>query len=101
MASIKTKLDTRRANERGEFPVKIVICNNQTNASLSLNFYLPRKAWEKDGLRRPVKSTHSGAKTINNRIEERYAEILNVIIDLERQGTLSSMKAVDIKKLHN
>ncbi|MDR0756466.1 MAG: site-specific integrase [Tannerella sp.] len=97
MASIKTKLDRRRANERGEFPAKIVICNNQTNAALSLNFHLPEKAWEKDGLRRPVKSSYPGAKSINNRIEERYAEALNVIIDLERQGRLPSMKAADIK----
>jgi len=34
MASVTVELDTRRANTDGNFPAKIIIRNNQTNASI-------------------------------------------------------------------
>ena len=64
MASITTKLDTRKANKEGHYPVKFVVSNNQTNAYISLNINLPKGAWIKNGNDRPVKSTHPGAKII-------------------------------------
>jgi integrase len=97
MASIRIKLDRRKANAEGNYPVKIIIFNNQTNASVSLNLYIPEKAWSGDGLDRPVKSSHPASKIINNRIQERYTAIMKAIIDLERDGKTVQMKAVEIK----
>ena len=34
MASITVELDTHRANTDGNYPAKIIIRNNQTNASI-------------------------------------------------------------------
>jgi hypothetical protein len=39
MASILIKLDMRRANAEGKYPVKIVIFNNQTNAAIPISFF--------------------------------------------------------------
>ena len=43
MASARTKLDTRRPDEHGNYPAKIIIVSNQTNASISLNCCLPER----------------------------------------------------------
>lgn len=99
MASILIKLDTRRANTKGDYPVKLVIVNKQTNAALSLSYYLPEKAWEGDGLRRPVKTSYPGSKLINDRIEQFYMSIRDVIIHLEHSGKSRNMRAADIKNI--
>ena len=97
MSSIRIKLDTRRADEHGNYPVKIIISHNQTNAAISLNCYLPKKAWIKDGLERPVKTSHPGAKIINDQIQGFYIELRKKISDLELSGWTKNVKAVDIK----
>jgi integrase len=97
MASILVKLDRRRANAKGNYPVKIVIFNNQTNASISVSFSVPEGAWLKDGLRRPVKASYPGAKMINDRIETFYMEIRKKILELEESGRILRMKAADVK----
>jgi integrase len=98
MASILIKLDTRRANAEGNFPVKVVIFNNQTNAAISISFSVPESAWVKDGLQRPVKSSYPGAKMINDRIEKFYLDVRQKVLELEGSGSIQNMKAADIKK---
>jgi hypothetical protein len=55
--SLRIKLDTRRADENGNYAAKIVISANQRNAAISINLYLPDKAWSGDGIQRPVKAS--------------------------------------------
>ena len=98
MASIRVKLDTRRADEHGNFPVKIIITHNQTNSAISFNCYLPAKAWMGDGLERPVKSSYAGAKSINDQIQSLYIELRKKVSDLEISGWAKNMKAADIKE---
>ena len=98
MASIRVKLDTRRANENGNYPVKIIIVHNQTNSAISINCYLPEKAWLGDGLERPVKVSYAGAKTINDQIQALYIEFRKRVFDLELSGWTKNAKAVDIKE---
>jgi integrase len=98
MASARVKLDTRRADEYGNYPAKIIISNNQTNAAISLNCYLPKKAWVGDGLERPVKLSHPGAKIINDQIQSLYIEIRQKISELEMSGWTKNAKASEIKE---
>ena len=65
MAKILITLDTRRQNAEKKYPVKLVISANRTNASISLNFYLPAEAWIGNGEDEPVISKYPGAKAIN------------------------------------
>ena len=97
MASIRVKLDTRRANENGNYPVKIVIINYNSNAAIPINCYLPEKAWIGDGLERPVKTSYPGAKIINDQIQNFYIEIRKKVSDLDLSGWTKNAKAVDIK----
>jgi len=97
MASILIKLDKRRDNAEGKYPVKIVIFNNQTNASMSLSFDLPVSAWIKDGLQRPVRQSYPAAKMLNDKIEKIYLDVRGKIFELEESGEINSMKASEIK----
>ena len=98
MASINIILDTRRTNSKGNYPAKITISNNQTDSAISLNIDLPKKAWIKNGLERPVKTSHPGAKIINDQIQSLYIELRKKISDLELSGWTKNAKASDIKK---
>ena len=98
MASLNVKLDTRRANTNGDYPVKLVISNNQTDAYISLNIDLPERAWIKNGIERPVKTSHPGARIINDKIQSLFIEFRKKISDLELSGFCRTSKASDIKK---
>ena len=90
MASILIKLDKRRENAEGKYPVKIVIFNNQSNASISLSVDVPEKAWIADGVERPVKTSYPGAKIINDQIQALFIDIRKQVADLD----LSDRKSV-------
>lgn len=97
MASILIKLDKRRKNAENRYPVKILIFNKQTNASISLGLSLPASAWIKDGVQRPIKTTYSNAKLLNDQIEKNYFHIKKKIFELEESGRINLMKASHIK----
>jgi len=99
MAKVNVTLDTRRADKNGDFPVKLIINHNNTNASISLNFYLPEKAWIGNGIERPVKSTWPGAKAINDHLQLYYIELRKQIADIVKSVNTSNLKAADIKQL--
>lgn len=98
MASILIKLDKRRANAEGKYPVKVILFNNQTNASISISLSLPESAWIKDGMQRPVKTNYPGSKVYNDQIEKSYLNIKKQLFELEESGAINTMKASDIKK---
>lgn len=98
MASIRIKLDKKRANEKGLYPVRFAIFNNQTNTSISLNLFLPESAWLGDGLQRPINQKFSGSKLYNDQIEKNYLNVKKMLFELEESGKLNRMTAVDIKK---
>ena len=97
MASILVKLDKRRANAKGKYPLKLVIFNNQKNVSISLSLAVPLSAWIGDGIQRPIKVTYPGAKMINDRIETAYLKIRKKVIDLEDTGEIFTMTPIEIK----
>jgi len=84
-------------NVESLYPAKLIIFNNQTNASMPLNMSLPAKAWIKDGLERPVEPKHPGAKIINDSIQNFYIEVRKLISDIELSGLSKRMKAAEIK----
>ena len=98
MASLTIELDKRRVNAEWNYPVKFIIRNNQTNASISVNIDLPEKAWIKNGLERPVKVSHPGAKIINDRIQNLYIQFRKSLSDLEISGFCKNVNAYAIKK---
>ena len=83
MAAIIITLDKRRANDRGDYPVKFIINAGKTNAAISVNISLPSKSWLGNGLERPVKTSYPGAKLINDQIQALYIEFSKRISDLE------------------
>ena len=98
MASLSITLDARRPNRDGDYPVKFVINAGKTNASIPINISLPIKSWLGNGFERPIKTSHPGAKLINDQIQALYIEFRKRISDLELSGWTKNAKASDIKK---
>ena len=70
----------------------------QISRKYMANISLPAKVWLGNGLERPVKSSHPGAKIINDQIQGFYIEFRKRISDLELSGWTKTVKASDIKK---
>lgn len=100
MASIQIKLDRRRANSKGEYPIKFIVLCNKTNTSISTFISVPETAWIKDGVQRPLKNTYPGSKSINDTIEKHYLLMKHKLFELEGRGKICSMQAIDVKNKH-
>jgi integrase len=98
MASILIKLDKRKQNRRGEYPVIIRISGNQTTTSINTGIQILPEAWISDGLLRPVKSTWGASKLLNDKIERTYLEMRKRMTEIEDIGKIKTMSAVEIKK---
>jgi integrase len=99
MASITTNLDTRKANKKGEFPAKFLICAiGGSTAYIPLNFQLLMSDWRGNGQSRPVAGTHPLAKTMNDRIEMAFIKFREKMIAGEISGEISGRSAIEIKQ---
>lgn len=95
MASIKVKLDTRRGNKNNEYPIKVLITNNQTNAMISTGVAVKEDFF--DGTKKAVKPNCPNAKAINSGVEAIYAKCFERIKALEFDGVIQNMTATQIK----
>lgn len=97
MAKLNIWLDTRRANERNEFPIKISISQKTKTAYIGTGISVKKEYFigETDKV---VRSACPNYKSINAVIEVMYAKFLMKIKELEFNGTIHSMSAVEIKE---
>ena len=97
MAKLNIWLDTRRANERNEFPIKISISQKTKTAYIGTGISVKKEYFigETDKV---VRSACPNYKSINAVIEAMYAKFLMKIKELEFNGTIHSMNAVEIKE---
>jgi integrase len=95
MATLLIKLDTRRANRRGEYPVKLAISAHGKTSYVGLSLSLPASAWQGDGLQRPVHKSFPAAKVYNDSIENFYIEKRASMLKIEK---INSLTADEIKK---
>jgi integrase len=96
MAKLSIWLDTRRANEKKEFPIKISISQKTKTAYIGTGISVKKEHYigETDKV---VRSACPNYKSINTAIEAMYAKFLMKIKELEFDGSIHSMSAVQIK----
>ena len=95
MANVILWLDTRRANARNQFPLKIQIYEGRKRANISTSVSLLPNQW--DDCKCEV-INHPQRKELNATLLCKLAEIERHILDLSIQGKLDGMSAADIKK---
>jgi len=94
MATIHLYLDKRSLNTDGEAQIKIGINKQGSSAYIPLHIKVLPSQW--DAQKERVKD-HTNKLTINNFIQSRKTEILNIIIDLTNKGELTKLTATQIK----
>lgn len=96
MAKVSIILDKRNADKQGRFPIKLRISAQSSNTSVSTNVYI--RACDYLGEREhAVARACANAKQINKDISELYYQYLSAIMELERNGRLTTMSASDIR----
>lgn len=94
MATIKIIQDVRRANSKGEFPIKINICQGTTTVNISCNTSVP-KGYFRDG---KILKGYNRYAILNKQLEDVYYEYQLRLNELERTGKLRAMDAKAIKE---
>lgn len=94
MATVHLYLDKRSLNTGDEAQIKIGINKQGSSAYIPLHIKVLPSQW--DAQRERVKE-HPNKTTINNFIQSRKAEVLNLIIDLTNKGELIKLTATQIK----
>jgi len=96
--NIVISLDTRRAKKDGTYPLILRLGHNERTAPIPLKLSLLEKDWDEE--EKKIKSTYSGSGSIqrlNNYIQKKKAEAMDIIIKLDEQGLLNQLSLLDIK----
>jgi integrase/recombinase XerD len=96
--NIVIALDTRRAKTDGSYPVVMRLGHNRRTTSIPLDISVKEKDW--DDKNRVVRKTYSGTGSVvrlNNIIQKRRSDAMDIIVKLQETGEINSMSLVAIR----
>lgn len=95
--NIVIALDKRQKRADGTYPIIMRIGHNRTTTSIALGISVKDKDW--DNKNRLIKKSYSGSVTrLNNYIQTRKAEAMNIIVKLQDDNILGGLSVKDIKQ---
>jgi site-specific recombinase XerD len=93
-------LDTRRKKQDGTYSLILRIVHHRESTQITLGVSLAEKDW--DDKRRVVKPSYKGTESVtrlNNRIQKKKSDALDIIGKLDEQNTLDSFTVIQLKEL--
>lgn len=96
--NIVISLDTRRAKQDGSYPLIMRLGHNERTTSIPLGISVLEKDW--DATNRLIKKSYSGSDSVsrlNNLIQKKKAEAMDIIFKLHESGELSTLAVTDIR----
>src|SRR3954465_520470 len=96
--NIVIALDTRRAKTDGTYPIVMRLGHNRRTTSIPLNISVKEKDW--DDKSRTVRKSYSGTGSVarlNNIIQKRRADAMDIIVKLEEADELNNLSLVAIR----
>lgn len=96
--NIVISLDTRRAKQDGSYPLIMRLGHNERTTSIPLGISVLEKDW--DATNRLIKKSYSGSDSVsrlNNLIQKKKAEAMDIIFKLHESGELSALPVTDIR----
>lgn len=97
MARISIKLDQRRANKDGEYPIYIVINHARSNTLVSTGVSCSPKDYEGSDTMHTLALKAPNAKTVNRYICDLYNEVMQFIYELDKSGRLDTMTCAEVR----
>lgn len=98
MATITLKLDRRRANARGLFPVQFLLSHKGATTTIGTGISIRPEHWNGE-INKAVVPKCPNARAINADLEEAYFRLSNTLRGLEADGRLAGKGVVEIKRL--
>nr|DAY85222.1 MAG TPA: Integrase [Caudoviricetes sp.] len=98
MASISLKLDRRRANVRGLFPIQFLLSSKGKVTTIGTGINIKAEHWNGE-INKAVVPKCPNARAINESIETLFFRYTNTLRDLENAGKLIGKSVAEIKKL--
>lgn len=98
MASISLKLDRRRANARGLFPIQFLLSSKGKVTTIGTGINILPEHWNGE-VNKAVVPKCPNARAINESIEALFFRYTNTLRELENDGKLAGKSVADIKAL--
>lgn len=98
MATITLKLDRRRANARGLYPVQFLLSHKGATTTIGTGISIRPEHWNGE-INKAVVPKCPNARAINADLEEVYFRLSNTLRGLETDGRLAGKGVVEIKRL--
>lgn len=100
--NIVLSLDTRRSKKDGSFPLVMRLGHNRRTTSIPTGISLKEKDWDEKN--RLVRKSYQGVDTVtrlNNLLQKKKSEAMDVIVKLDEDGDLKAISVADLKnRLH-
>lgn len=96
--SIKISLDTRREKKDGSYPIILRLAHGRNTIPISLGYSVPVNDWDDSSGK--VKKTYKGISNLtrlNNRIQKKKAEALDIITQLQDSGEIEFLSIKEVK----
>lgn len=98
MASISLRIDKRRANARGLYPIQFLLSHKGHVTTIGTGISIRAEHWNGE-VNKAVVPKCPNARAINESLEELYFKYSNALRDLEIKGELAGKSVTDIKRL--
>lgn len=97
MARITIKLDQRKVNKRGEFPIYIMINHANSNTLVATGISCSLKNYDGSDMMHTLAPKAPNAKAANKYIADLFNEVQQFIYDLDRSGRLDKMNCKELR----
>lgn len=97
--NIVIALDTRRPKNDSTYPLVLRLCHQRTTIPIPIGISLQQKDW--DDKNRLVKKSYqgvTGVARLNNIIQKKRAESMDIIMKLDELGQLQSLSVSELKE---
>lgn len=98
MASISLKLDRRRANARGLYPIQFLLSSKGKVTTIGTGINILPEHWNGE-VNKAVVPKCPNARAINESIEELFFRYTNTLRELDNSGKLAGKSVTEIKAL--
>lgn len=96
--NIVISLDTRRQKKDGSYPVIMRLGHNERTTSIPLGISVPAKDW--DDKNKLVRKSYVGLSSVarlNNLIQKKKADAMDIIFKLHENGELSGLSVTEVR----
>lgn len=97
MANLSIKLDKRKKNEKGVYPIKFYLNHKRVGTFISTSLSVKEAMFIGESIEKSVKVNCPNSKYINSTLAEIYYKFANALVELEKTGKDASMSVAEIK----